>query len=353
MKDRKYTISQFDFTEICAAARRALINANPNYYSWTAEQQEHYRATKDEQAIQYIKIVLINNLLNFHCDSTNVNDVWDNLPDTHLDILNWAMLLTDGVGEDYIFINESLATDKSILDFETLYDYDFSDHLFQEESRKERFSNYKPSDYYPFHWEPWFRLLIDNVFIYANLSSTGRYIADELEDFGFDYIQQLIPYELVEGKEHGKPSSDDYLQWDMQINASGLESQLEELKSRWYAYLEQRFITISKEQVGERPTVHIVENNEKQVCNRTYIFNNEDALKSVRWKHFLADYLPLIKVDNFLEVLLINEKQQGQLFLDNSYNDIIENFDPNVVKLKKKMKVMMPAEMLDNLNEPD
>ena len=44
---------------------------------------------------------------------------------------------------------------------------------------------------------------------------------------------------------------------------------------------------------------------------------------------------------------------KGQLFLDNSYKDIIENFDPNVVKLKKKMKVVMPAEMLYGLNEPD
>lgn len=353
MTDKDYTISQFNFTEILATARRGLISANPSYYSWTAEQQEHYRATKDQQAIERIKVVIINDLLNIQCDLTNVSDFWDNLSVTNLNIFNWAMLLTDGIGEDYIFVNESFAVDKSILDFETLYDYDFNDHLFQEESRKERLSNYKPSDYYPFHWEPWVRLLIDKVFFYANLSSTGRYIADELEDFGFDYIQQLIPYELVEGKEHGKPSNDDSLQWDMQINASGLEKQLEELKSRWYSYLEKRFIAISKEQVGERPTVHIIDNNEKQVCNRTYIFNNEDSLKSVRWKNFVMDCKPLIKNDNSLDVRLNNEKLQGQLFLDNSYNDIIENFDPNVVKLKKKMKVIMPAEMVCNLNEPN
>jgi hypothetical protein len=353
MIDTNSTISHFNFTEIQATARRALISANPSYYSWTADQQEHYRATKEVQAIQRIKIVIINSLLNIHCDLTNSEDVWNELSETNLDIINWALLLTDGIGEDYIFVNESFAIGKSILDFKTLYDYDFSDYLFQEESRKERFSNYKPSDYYPFNWEPWVRLLIDKVFIYANLSSTGRYITDELEDFGFDYIHQLIPYELVEGKEHGKPLNGDSLQWDMQINASGLEKQLEELESRWYTYLEKRFIAISKEQVAKRPTVHIIDNNEKHVCNRTYIFNNEDALKSVRWKHFVADSKPLMKNDKSLDVQLINEKQQGQLFLDNSYKDIIDNFDPNVVKLKKKMKVVMPAEMLYNLNEPD
>jgi len=353
MQKKDYQINQFNFAEIQACARRALISTTPDYFSWPIERQEHYRATKNELIIRRIKIELINNLLKIPCDSENIDDVWDELSSSSLDIINWAMLLTDGIGDDSIFINESFALDKSVLDFETLYEFDFDDHLFQEEHRKGRSSRYKPRVYYPFRWEPWVRLLIDNIFFYANLSSTGRYIVDELDDFGFDYIQQLIPYKLVEGKKHGKTSDDDYLQWDMQINASGLENQLEELKSRWYSYLEQRFITLSKNQVGQLPTVHIIDNNEKQVCNRTYIFNNEDALKMVRWKHFLMDCQPLMKDNNYLELLLISEKHQAQVFMDNSYKDIIENFDPNVVKLKKKIKVMMPAELLNNLNEPD
>jgi hypothetical protein len=263
------------------------------------------------------------------------------------------MLLTDGVGDDNIFVNESFALDKSILDFNTLYDYDFDNHLFQESSRRKRQSNYKPSDYYPFHWEPWVRLIVNNVFFYANLSSTGRYITDQLEDFGVDFIHQLIPHEYEEGKDHGKSDNGGYLQWDMQVNASGLEGQLEELENCWHIYLEERFIAINKEQLGCTPSAHIVDVNEKQVCDRTYIFNNEDALKSVRWKHFVADCQTLIKTDNSVDILLSSEKQRCQEFLHKALEDIMKNYNPNIVKFEKKMKVMMPSEMLENFNDPE
>jgi len=34
-------------------------------------------------------------------------------------MLNWASLLTSGIGEDYIYLNESMAEGKSLLDFDT------------------------------------------------------------------------------------------------------------------------------------------------------------------------------------------------------------------------------------------
>jgi hypothetical protein len=139
----------------------------------------------------------------------------------------------------------------------------------------------------------------------------------------------------------------------MQVNASGLEGQLEELKNRWNIYLEERFIAINKEQLGHKPSVYIIDINEKQVCDRTYIFNNQDALKSVRWKHFVADYQPLIKTDNSLDILLSSEKQRCQEFLHKALEDIMKNYNPNIVKFEKKMKVMMPSEMLDNFNDPE
>jgi hypothetical protein len=31
----------------------------------------------------------------------------------------------------------------------------------------------------------------------------------------------------------------------------------------------------------------------------------------------------------------------------------MKNYNPNIVKFEKKMKVMMPSEMLDNFNDPE
>ncbi len=36
------------------------------------------------------------------------------------------------VGEDYFFLNEYLDEGKTLFDFDTLYEYDYDDHCFQQ-----------------------------------------------------------------------------------------------------------------------------------------------------------------------------------------------------------------------------
>lgn len=345
-------ISSIKTTDIQSAARRALINADADYFSWSEQEQEVFRATKDERALQKIKVVIVNSLLNFRCDTKTVDAIWDELPDSDIDILNWAMLLTDGVGEDFIFVNESFAEDITILNFNTLYDYDFDEYLFQEKSKKEQFSTYQSEDYYPFRWSPWIRLLVNDVFFYATLTSVASHIRDELEDFGDKYIEQLIPNKLVKGKSHGK-STKHGSQWDMEIDASGLEGQLEELKMRWYAYIEERWLAISQVQSEFQPLLYIEDDDSKQVTNRTFIFNNVDALESVRWRHFLSDSQPLVAKDSHLQELISTELMHGRAFLDGNYKDIMTNFDPKLDKLKQKRKVIMPSSLFDDLDNID
>ena len=52
-------------------------------------------------------------------------------------LLNSATLPIIGIGVDNFFLNEWLARDKNLLDFETLYDYDHDDYGFQEQVRQE------------------------------------------------------------------------------------------------------------------------------------------------------------------------------------------------------------------------
>ncbi len=62
----------------------------------------------------------------------------------------------------------------------------------------------------------------------------------------------------------------------------------------------------------------------------------------------------LLKAD-FLTVTEFEEREAAKvkLFLDENYQDIMQNFDPKVVKLKKKMKIVMTPEALDDLAKDD
>ena len=58
----------------------------------------------------------------------------------------------------------------------------------------------------------------------------------------------------------------------------------------------------------------------------------------------MADY-------TVVEKQLEQEVSDAKSFLDKHYQDILENFDPNVVKLCKRSKVIMSAGALDDLEK--
>lgn len=337
---------------VITAARRALITANEKYFSLSEEEQEVYRATKDDKAIQRIKCSVLRDLLKIQAKIDSIDDLWSELSKSDLNTLNWCLLLTDGIGDDFIFVNESFSENTSILDFTTLYDYDFADYLFQERTKKEELSQYEPKDYYPFRWSPWIRLLVDSVFSYATLTSVASYIYDELEEFGNNYIDHLIPNELVKGPEHNQ-KTDGGILWDMKIDAMGLEGQLDELKIRWNSYREQRWIDISQSQSLLKPSVCILDDNASGELDYTFIFNNTNALKAVRWRRFSSDCGKLIADDRELKYLVDIEIKKAHKFIDDNYQDVMDNFDPTVVKFRAKKRVIISPGFLDDLNDID
>ena len=129
-----YKLAHIDKTEIALATRKGLMVADSHYYAWPEKQQERFRATMSEKARNKVQRVLIKCLLGIKCSPQELSDTWDDIPLSKLNMINWANLLTQGIGEDYIFLNEYMAEGKCLLDFSTLYDYDYNDHLFQEEA---------------------------------------------------------------------------------------------------------------------------------------------------------------------------------------------------------------------------
>ncbi|MEE9345381.1 MAG: hypothetical protein V3U88_07215, partial [Methylococcales bacterium] len=116
---------------------------------------------------------------------------------------------------------------------------------FQEQANKKDFPDYEGTDYFAYKHPSWVRLLINDNFYYATFTSVATQLGDDIEETGREYIDQLIPHELVEGKDHGKQEKGG-MRWDMKEDANGLEGQLKELKYRWYPYLQERWLAIRK-----------------------------------------------------------------------------------------------------------
>lgn len=316
---------------ITAAARKALIAADSMYYAWPKDEQEHFRANMNEAARLRIRAVLLREIKGINCTLENVDEFWDELPIDELNDLNWASLLTQGVGQDWIFLNEHLAENTSLLNFETLYDYDFDNHLFQERANREQFSDYQARDYYALRFMCWARLIINGHLYYANLYSLADYITSHLDEQSTNELHALIPHDYQPGKQHGIKTEDGNYRWDMQLNAEGKEKQLKELQKRWYQYLQQRWITLSQEFSNQPPVAYYLDTSEHGELNCNFIFNNETALKQIRWRHLLAD-CALIQTDaDKATHLKEQEWLAAQQWLKDTYQDIIKNFDPNVI----------------------
>ncbi len=344
----KYKLSSINKESVKAAARKVLIAADSHYYGWSSVEQENFRALLGEDARQKINKVLIGELLGIKCKLQDVEDILDDLPVTNKNLLNWARLLTEGIGNDFIVLNETLPEDKTLLDYASLYDYDYSDHLFQEQLRKKESKNYQGSKYYPFRWSPWIRLLVDDNFWYGECTSVASYLKDAIEEAGDNHIDQLIPHGFVEGKDHGKPEKQGIC-WDMKIDANGLEKQLDELNQRWYSYQQDMWQLIGEQAAKQEPAAYIKDEERDEDPYRHFIFNNETALKNVRWRHFLSDLEPLTADYAILRKQINQEIEKAKIFLDEQYRDIIDNFDPNVIKLRKKHKIIMTSGFLDDM----
>ena len=258
-------------------------------------------------------------------------------------------MLTTGIGEDFIYLNESMASGKSLLDFTTLYDYDYADHLFQQQANKRDFPEYQRVDYYAYKHPSWVRLLIEDKFYYATFTSLATHLTDDIETAANDYIEQLIPHHYVDGKDNGKPEKGGMV-WDMKIDAGGLEGQLDELKSRWYSYLQERWLVLSKINAKLPAAVYTQDKYWHDDPHRFFIFNNEAALKKLRWQHFLSDCKPLRNDYSAVEIQLEQEITAVKSFLRENHQDIMTNFDPSVIKLRKKRKIIMTTGALEDMD---
>lgn len=77
--------------------------------------------------------------------------------------------------------------------------------------------------------------------------------------------------------------------------------------------------------------------------------SNEGTLKKVYWKHFLSDIDPLIADFSIVSAEVRKKIKLLKSYLIKKHQGIMDNFDPKVVKFKKKRKVIMAPGVFDNI----
>ncbi|KJV05699.1 hypothetical protein [Methylocucumis oryzae] len=333
-----------------AAIRRAIISVVPDYFAWTEEMQERYRANMPSDDRSRILQILLKALFGIKTTSHEETETaLESFDDEHYLLLNSTMLQLTGIGDDLFFLNEYLAENTSLLDFETVYDYDHADYVFQESMRQQDNPSHIAKPYRGSLHYRWARLQINGVFHYANLCTLAAYMHSKLEELGFDKISQMIPHEYVDGESHGKREGQGTI-FDIRLEAGGLEPQLDELNSRYYNYLSTRVESLLNDyHAAASKRVYQLDGNQESEPSKDFVFTDISALQAVRFKHFMKDCNAIQGDPAELKILLEREYQAAIGFLEHSHQDIMANFDPKVVKLRKKMKVIIADEAAKDL----
>lgn len=337
-------------SNIRAAAKRALMAGSADYFSWTEEAQEHFRATAGEEARCRMQQVLLKHILGIDCTVTEAAETWRNLSLQQLNDINPADLLISGIGDDYVYLNESMKEGVTLLDFDTLYDYDFDDFLFQEEWRHKDLKDYVSPGYFPLHHPRWIRLLMGDEFVYGNLLSTASYVMSRVVEAGDDRLDELIPSSYVEGPNHGEARDGGFL-WDYQLDAGGHEPQLEELRRRWYQYQQDAELALQKV-IADAPPYAYILRDESLVpgeINVNFVIHTEKAMRKIRWRTFLADLRAIEGNNKDVESLIKRETESALRFIGEQHQDIRKNYIPPDIEPGRKRKVVMSSGALDDL----
>ena len=327
---------------------KAIMKHIPDYFTWDADRQEQYRACLPGEIDFKIRQFLIKAYFDIAVtDPDHLEDIWEDLTDDQYLKINSALLHLQGIGEDLFFFNECFDTHQTLFSFETLYDYDLNDHQYQEGLLKKEDHDYQPKSYKGKLYHVWARLMIDGVFSYTTLTMAAGYIFAKLEEYGLSHIDELIPHEHVPGPKHGEFQNDGYL-WDMELDAGGLEAQLNELQNRFHEYQKKVFVRLPDEfdAQSSRQVLILDESTDLETAHH-FVFTDKEVLKNIHLKTFMRDCRIVEQKDHseFLQKLE-EEKLSLKKFLDSQHEDIMENFNPNILKFKKKRKLVFPDKSL-------
>lgn len=342
-------MDQLNVNKKDAVIKRAIMSVKPEYFSWSVEAQERYRVSMPKADRFHFEQKLLKALFNIQVKTEKeMERAFNTFNDEQYLLFNSSILSLTGIGDDLFSLNEYLG-DKTLLDFNTLYDYDYDDYCFQEESRKKDSPCYISQPYRGTLYYRWARLNIDGVFHYATLSCLAEYLLGRIEELGFEKIDELIPHEYIDGPNHGKQEGRGFL-YDKRIDAVGLEPQLEELRDRFNSYTSERHQVLAKDfDRRDQRRVYLLDRSTAQEPQMDFIFSDKKALQAVRLKHFMEDCRRIIGDSKEVEVFVEEERKAVLDYLERMHQDILHNFNPRIIKFRRKRKVVLADGALQDL----
>jgi hypothetical protein len=271
--------------ERAAVSRRTIIRVKPEYFSWPPDVQERYRVNMPDEDNFRIRQTVLKALFHIQADTKErLEAACDVFDEAQYLLFNSTLLPMMGIGADSFFLNEYLG-DKTILDFETLYDYDFDDYQFQEKALKEENPDYMGKPYRGTLYHTWARLEIDGVFHYASLSMAAGYLYAIIDELGSNKIDALIPHTYVKGKDHGKREGNSTI-YDQRIDAGGMELQLEELRHRFHRYMSARYEALLNDfEAQASTTVYLFDRTQGNDPHMDFVFTDKTAMSPGRGHH--------------------------------------------------------------------
>ena len=336
--------------------RRAVMAARPAFFTWSAAEQLRYRVrlpAKDREAI-------VAALLAEHRERRPAALArLESRARVPLDLQNrineWLQPL-QGIGEDAFWLNESFAEGGSILDFETLLEYDRADHAFQQEVRRQEFEGCVAEPYTGSLHATWARVLMDGRLCYLALTMASWHLYGTLEQAADVEIQARIPHRHVPGPKDGKRDASGSVRWDVRVDAGGQEALLEELQHLVWQEQFRRRAELGQIFCEQRRGVcflddHPWEFQPPDERNLLVVFSDPQALASVRFTSFLRDCRRIEGPFAELREWEAREAERMREFVAVRHEELLRSFDPKVVPLRRKMKVMIHPEALRDMED--
>jgi len=259
---------------------------------------------------------------------------------------NKIMLHYLGIGSNYFMLNE-FGWREEVLKYKNFYEYNEANHIFQETSWAEESSDYKQKELFN-RLSEWARVEIDGKFNYLNINSYQIWIYYAIEEFEMDWIDDHIPNEYVPGPNNGKKAKGGTI-WDMRPDAQGKEGWLEQMRDfsrKWISAWYDKAIYEHKWNV-----VFINDTSGKDFDgdpNKEYIFGSLDILKNVGFKTFVDDCEKLKGDSELAYQYRDGIIKELRIALEEKFIEV-QKTPPNVVKLRKKMKVSVADGAFDSL----
>jgi hypothetical protein len=140
------------------------------------------------------------------------------------------------------------------------------------------------------------------------------------------------------------------IRWDTRVDAGGQEAMLDELQHRVWDYEHDRWRTLRSEWNARSLTgVYVLDVSQPAESNLLCVFTDKQALDKVRFDAFMADCRAIGRPVEELELAVAAEIERVIRFVAEQHQDLLLNFDPKIVRLHKRRKILMHPHALDGL----